>query len=78
MIGMGGRGSGLLETLLLFPKAEVRAVCDVLPERAQNAARRIEQRTKRTAETYAGSESVWEKLVARGDLDAVIIAAPWE
>ena len=78
MIGMGGRGNSLLDTLLLFPEAEVRAVCDLLPDHAQNAAAKIEQRTKRRAEAYAGSELVWEKLLGRADLDAVIIATPWD
>ncbi len=75
---MGGRGSGLLETLLRFPGVEVCAVCDLLPDRARNAARRIEQRAGRPAEVYAGSDVIWEKLVARADLDAVIIATPWD
>ena len=78
MIGLGSRGSGLLGTLLMFPEADVRAVCDLERNRAQHAAQRIEQRTGRRAEVYAGSEQAWEKLVARGDLDAVIIATPWD
>jgi predicted dehydrogenase len=78
MIGLGGRGSGLLGNLLMFPLADIRAVCDLLPDRAQNAAQRIEQRTGRRPEVYAGSEQVWEKLVDRADLDAVIIATPWD
>jgi predicted dehydrogenase len=78
MIGMGGRGGSLLNTLLMFLEVEVRAVCDLLPDRAQNAAHSLQQRTGKAAEVYAGSESAWEKLVAREDLDAVIIATPWE
>jgi predicted dehydrogenase len=78
MIGMGGRGSGLLENLMMFRGTEIRAVCDLLPDRAKNSAQRVEQRTQRRPETYAGSEDAWEKLVARGDLDAVIIATPWD
>jgi predicted dehydrogenase len=78
MIGMGGRGSGLLGNLLMFPEVDIRAVCDLLPDRAQAAAKRIEQRTGRRVETYAGSELIWEKLVGRADLDAVIIATPWD
>jgi predicted dehydrogenase len=78
IIGLGGRGSGLLDTLLRFPGVDIRAVCDLLPDRAQNEARKIEQRTSRPAEVYAGSELVWEKLVGREDLEAVIIATPWD
>ncbi|HOC56140.1 MAG TPA: Gfo/Idh/MocA family oxidoreductase [Verrucomicrobiota bacterium] len=78
MIGTGNRGLSLLHTLLLFPEADVRAVCDLLPDHAQSAARMIEQRTQRRPEVYAGDELAWEKLVARADLDAVIIATPWD
>ena len=78
IIGMGARGSGLLENLLQFPGVEVRAVCDLLPDRAQNAAQRVEQHGGKRPEVYAGSEVVWEKLLARADLDAVIIATPWD
>jgi predicted homoserine dehydrogenase-like protein len=39
MIGMGNRGNSLLGTLLEFPGVEIRAVCDLLPDRAQNATR---------------------------------------
>ncbi len=79
IIGMGGRGNGLLQNLLMFPGVEIRAVCDLVPERARNAARHLEQQKKgRPPEVYAGSESAWEKLMGRDDLDAVIIATPWE
>jgi predicted dehydrogenase len=78
MIGMGSRGSSLLGNLLMFPEVEVRAVCDLLPDRAQNAAKKIEQQTRQRAEVYAGSELIWQKLLEREDLDAVIIATPWD
>ena len=78
IIGTGGRGTGLLGNLLQFPGVEVRAVCDLLPDRAQNAARRVEQHCSRPPEVYAGSETVWEKLLERADLEAVIIATPWD
>jgi predicted dehydrogenase len=78
MIGMGGRGSGLLGNLLQFPGVEVRAVCDLLPDRAHNAAQIVEKRTGRRPETYAGSELAWQRLLARADLDAVIITTPWD
>jgi hypothetical protein len=78
LIGLGGRGSGLLGNLLQFPGVEIRAVCDLLPDRAQNAAQRVEQRAAQRPEVYAGDELVWQKLLGRADLDAVIIATPWD
>jgi predicted dehydrogenase len=38
----------------------------------------VEKGTGRNPEIYAGDERVWESLVKREDLDAVIIATPWE
>jgi len=61
-----------------FPGVDIRAVCDLLPDRGQGAALRIEQRAGRRAEVYAGSELIWQKLLDRADLDAVIIATPWD
>jgi len=78
LIGLGGRGNSLLGTLFQFPALEFPAVCDLVPDRATNAAQRIERQTGHRPEIYAGSELAWEKLVSRADLDAVIIATPWD
>jgi predicted dehydrogenase len=66
-----------MQTLFLFPGVEFRAVCDLVSDRAANAARLVEKQLGRLPEVYAGSENAWEKLVQRDDLDAVLIATPW-
>lgn len=43
VIGTGGRGTSLLQTLLLFPHIEVPAVCDLVRERADQAAGFVEK-----------------------------------
>jgi predicted dehydrogenase len=78
VIGTGSRGTGLIQTLLLFKQVELRAVCDVVRSRAGRAAGLIENRTGRAPEIYADTEAAWEALVRRPDLDGVIIATPWE
>jgi predicted dehydrogenase len=78
VIGTGGRGTSLLQTILLFPRVEVPAVCDLVPERTQGASSLVEKTTGRRPEVYSGSELAWEGLVERDDLDAVLIATPWE
>jgi predicted dehydrogenase len=78
IIGTGSRGTGLLQTLLLFPHVEIRAVCDLARDRATRARGIVEQKTGSAPEVYADTESAWEALVKRNDLDAVIIATPWE
>lgn len=78
VIGVGGRGTGLLQTVLLFPGVEVAAVCDRVRERAEQASTVVEQKTGRRSEVFAGSDTAWEGMLKRGDLDAVLIATPWE
>ncbi|MFN7829785.1 MAG: gfo/Idh/MocA family oxidoreductase, partial [Armatimonadota bacterium] len=40
-IGLGGRGSGLLNDLINIPGVEIRAVCDLVTERAESGAARV-------------------------------------
>jgi predicted dehydrogenase len=76
IIGVGGRGTSLLEDLLAA-NAQVRAICDVVPEKAEHAQQLIEKSGQHAAEIYTGGDHAYEKLVARDDLDLVIIATPW-
>lgn len=57
--------------------AQVVAVCDILDERAQAAAAACLQAGKPRPAIYSGSDSVWERMVERDDVDAVYIATPW-
>ena len=76
IIGVGGRGTSLLEDLLAA-NAQVRAICDVVPEKAKNAQQLIEKAGQHGPELYTESDRAYERLVARDDLDLVIIATPW-
>ena len=78
VIGVGGRGTGLLETALALPGVEVRAVCDVVASSAEQAQRIVKAKTGRQPEAYVKDEFAWRGLLGRDDLDAVVIATPWE
>jgi predicted dehydrogenase len=79
MVGMGGRGNGLMSNLLnMKDEVEIRAVGDIFPERAEAARERVTRAGFSKPETYSGDENVWKKLVDREDIDAVIIATYWE
>jgi len=78
VVGVGGRGTGLLQTALLFPDVAVPAVCDVVRGRAEQAQHIVQQKTGAVPEAYWKDEFAWKDLMARDDLDAVIIATPWE
>jgi hypothetical protein len=76
LIGVGGRGTSLLEDLLAA-NAQVRAICDVVPEKAKHAQELIEKAAQHAPELYTDGDHAYERLVARDDLDLVIVATPW-
>ena len=73
-IGVGAEGRVLLEqTDHRF--AEVRALCDVNPGQLARAADVLGQKSQPPARQYAE----WKEMLAKEDLEAVIIAAPlWQ
>lgn len=76
-IGVGGRGSWLLRLALQRDDCEVKAVCDVKPDRVQRAQDTVKEQTGKTPRGFSDGEEDFLNLVERDDMDAVIIATPW-
>jgi len=76
IIGTGGRGTSLLENLLAAD-VKVLALCDVVREKAENAQSLVVKAGQSNPELYTNGDHAFESLVARDDLDLVIIATPW-
>jgi predicted dehydrogenase len=72
MVGVGNRGSALLEAMVKVPGARVVAVCDLIPERTDAAAKVVAD--------AGGSARKWldfrEMLDRQKDIDAVVLATP--
>ena len=66
IVGCGGISGVHIPVLMDLPGVELRAVCDIRPERARAAAER----------TGAEIVSDFERLIARPDIDAVHILTP--
>lgn len=77
LIGTGGRGTSLLENILAAD-VSVAALCDVVPEKAQAARGMVEKAGQKAPELYTAGDHAFEKLVAREDLNLVIVATPWK
>jgi len=77
VIGTGGRGTGVMANFLATD-VEVKALCDVIPARAERAKARVEKAGQKAPELYTNGERDFERLCAREDLDLVLIATPWK
>jgi hypothetical protein len=77
LIGCGGRGSSLLRDVLGVPGVEVKAVCDVVPEKVQRAQAAVVKAGQPEPAGYTKGDHDFENLVKRGDLDLVYVATPW-
>jgi myo-inositol 2-dehydrogenase/D-chiro-inositol 1-dehydrogenase len=76
MIGVGGRGSHLLTQVLSIDDVEVVAICDINPGNLKRAQRMVEQKSGKPPEGIGDTPYDYRKLLARDDLDCVVIATP--
>lgn len=77
MVGVGGRGTSLTHTMLAVGGVVVPAVCDIRTAHARRCSDIIVKKGLPAPELYTDGDHAFEKLMARDDLDAVIIATPW-
>jgi predicted dehydrogenase len=77
VIGTGNRGTSLLGVALRIPWVEVPALCDTDQANLERAQARVVKAGRAKPEVYSGSPESYRKLLDRKDLDAVIIATPW-
>ena len=74
VIGLGGRGFGLMKAVMLPREyVEVAAVCDLYEDRCKRAADKVKE--ERGTEPYCTND--YKKILADKDIDAVIISTSW-
>ena len=78
VVGVGGRGRGLLRLLLSMDEVKIPALCDIDVKHLGAAQDQVEKSGRPKPEGYSRNEHDFERLMSRDDLDAVVIATPWE
>lgn len=78
VIGLGGRGRAQIGNCFQLGDVTVPAVCDVAPDALARAQAVFKQYQQPVPEAYTGGPDDYKRLLAREDLDAVIISTPWE
>ena len=77
-IGVGARGMSHISEGLLRDDVEIVAICDIQESSLKTCRTYIAKKGKPAAVEYTGGIDAYKKLVDRKDIDAVIIATPWQ
>ncbi|GAB3933333.1 Gfo/Idh/MocA family protein [Larkinella terrae] len=75
-IGVGNRGTGALQRIVHLENVVIQAVCDIRPERVEEARKLLEKTTHRPT-FYSGKADAWKTLCDRKDIDLIYICTPW-
>ena len=75
-IGLGNRGPGAVKRMSKIDGIEIKALCDLRPEKA-NGAKKMLEGTPHRPDVYTGGENEWKKVCERKDIDLIYIATPW-
>src|SRR5277367_71283 len=77
VIGVGGRGTGMLSNFLAIPHVQVNAICDSVKDHATHSQEMVEKSSGKKPEIYANGEHDFENLCKRNDLDFIYTSTPW-
>jgi glycosyl hydrolase family 109 protein 1 len=76
-IGLGMRGPSAVERFTHLEGVEIKAICDLHPERVEKSQAILKKAGLPEATTYTGSEEAWKELCDRPDIDLIYIATDW-
>ena len=77
-VGVGGMGSAHVRNLLRIEGVQIRAVCDVVPEKVERVQQWVVEAGQEKPEGYSRGPEDFRRLCERDDLDLVYTATPWE
>jgi Oxidoreductase family, NAD-binding Rossmann fold len=77
-VGVGERGAFHVDSLLRIEGAEIRAVCDIVPEKVAAAQERVKAAGQPAPAGYSRGERDFERMCDEQELDLVYNATPWE
>lgn len=75
-IGLGMRGQSAVERFTHLEGVEVKALCDLYPERVTQAQEILTKADFLAADEYSGEDG-WKTLCEREDIDLVYLCTPW-
>ena len=78
-IGVGSRGSGTVVRLASIEGVEVKALCDIIPERVNSTIKFLtDEFPNQNPVPYFGSQESWKEVCEDKSIDLIYIATPWK
>jgi predicted dehydrogenase len=77
-VGVGHQGSSHVENFLKIPGVEIRAICDIVPQKVAAMQRAVMAAGQPEPASYARGPEDFRRMCERDDLDVVFTATPWE
>lgn len=77
-IGLGMRGPEAVERMMQIEGVEIKALCDIYPERVKAVNEKVTKSGRDAAIEYFGSEEIWMKMCERDDIDLIYSCTPWQ
>jgi len=77
-VGVGHQGSAHVRNFLRIPNVEVRAVCDLVPDKVARVQAWVVEAGQPAPAAYDAGPDDYRRLCERDDIDLVFTATPWE
>jgi hypothetical protein len=77
-VGIGGMGTGHVNNLLKIEGAQIRAVCDIVPEKVEHIQQKVEDAGQARPAGYSRGVRDFVRMCETEELDLVYTATPWE
>lgn len=77
-VGVGGMGSNHVRNLLRIEGAEIKAICDIVPEKVAAMQEATVKAGQPKPAGYSNGEYDFKRMCEEEDLDLVYTATPWE
>ncbi|WP_028773083.1 Gfo/Idh/MocA family protein [Shewanella waksmanii] len=77
-IGVGQRGIGHVKHFCHLDGVAITAICDTDDKVLNRAVSAVKEANLPVPETYTGSDYAYRDMLARDDIDIVIISTPWK
>jgi predicted dehydrogenase len=77
-VGVGHQGTAHVREFLKLEGVEIRAICDLVPDKVRRAQALVEAAGHATPAAYAGGREDYRRMCEAEELDLVFTATPWE